>query len=193
VGIYDDLVERLERAEARISSLEENEHFLHDLISNPHLSPSQKLAMLVARDAIQKTGQSIEQLVEVDIAALGKSMGASRFTAGRAVTELAKMGGLAREARTEVSEGRNGKKKYRTRILLGLTIWTGKPASIRPTEPRNHGGKREQCEKCGGENLEVYEAYICQDCGHIHHAELKKETKGRHGRIRREELDNGHD
>jgi hypothetical protein len=166
MSVYDELVARLERAESRIDDLEGEIRFLRGLISNPYLSSSQKLTLWVVRDLILRTRSSADQLTEIDVKELGKLIGASRFTAGKQLIELAKMGALARRERTELEAGRNGGKKYRTHIQVALTLFAERPDQLRPLEARNHGGKREpkRCPHCGSEDLVQEQRVFCACC-----------------------------
>lgn len=177
-----NLQEQLRRAELRILHLEEDQRFRERLDANKHLSPTDKQVFIVVRD-ISRTIQSEDGEAPVlPMWQVAKSTGLGERTVRRSVAKLDEAGIWKRHQR-KIHEGSG---KWRTEVTIELGLLSYEPEAMRLAQPRKHGGKREQCEKCGGENLEIYEAYICQDCGHIHHAELKKETKGRRGNIVRE-------
>jgi hypothetical protein len=165
MGVYDELVARLEQAETRVGELQGEMRYVWDLISNPHISSSQKITLLAVRDLIRRTGRDIEQFTEVSMIELGKLIGASRWTAGSNVTSLAEMGALARREHTEVVEGRYGRKVYKTRVSVALTMFAQYPAMLKPLQARNHGGKREKrCPHCQSKDLLLYKQLWCACC-----------------------------
>jgi len=178
-----NLQEQLRRAEMRILQLEEDQRFRERLDANKHLSPTDKQVFLAVRDLVRSLQSEETCSTVIPMWQIAKMTGLGARTVQRSVAKLDDAGVWKRTQR-KISEGRG---KWRSEVAIELGLLSSEPEAMRLAQPRKHGGKREQCEKCGGENLEIYEAYICQDCGHIHHAELKKETKGLRGRIVREE------
>jgi hypothetical protein len=165
MGVFDELVARLERAEARSTELEGEMRYIWDLISNPGLSSSEKITLLAVRDLIKRTGRDLEQFTEVSMNELGKLTGTSRWTAGSNVTSLAEMGALARRERTEATEGLFGRKVYKTTVSVALTMFSEHPALLQPLAARNHGGKREKrCPHCQSKDLLLYKQLWCACC-----------------------------
>jgi hypothetical protein len=165
MGMYDELVGRIERAEARIDDLEGDVRFLKDLLANPHLSPSQKITLVAVRDFLRQYGGKPGQLTEISIAELGKLIGLSRQTAGDNVMTLAQMGAIARREWMDITVGRYGRKVYRKCVAIGATLFTERPGDLRPLQVRNQGGKREKrCPYCQSADLLIYKTTYCTCC-----------------------------
>jgi hypothetical protein len=183
MGIFDEMAAEIDKLRAENEELREErdreQRYMRELAANSHLSAAQKWAMWAIRERLGRVAREGEQLTEVKVYEVAKDIGMSKERTGELIQSLASTGAIARREHYVTDEGG----KHRTRILVGLTLFSGRPKEIASLIKRNHGGKRERCEHCGGENLEVYEAYICKDCGHIHQAHLKRETKGRRGFI----------
>jgi hypothetical protein len=165
MGVSDELVTRLERAEARIEDLEGEIRFLRGLLANPSISSTQKSVLWAVRDLVGRTCREAERFVEIDVRELGKLAGLSRFTVGKQLVELAEMGAIARRERLDVAIGKFGRKTFRKRISVALTIWTDRPGDLRPLVERNHGGKREKrCPNCESTDLVLSKSLWCACC-----------------------------
>jgi ribosomal protein S17 len=186
MGVYDEMAARIERLEARVQELEEGDRYAVELAANRNLSPAEKWTLWAIVRKLGRVMKGGEQYAPVEIWQIAKEIGMSSDQTGTLIKKLAMTGVIARKECTVKVETRNNKPKINKQVSLGLTLLTSMPSRIIHPQPRNHGGKREHCEKCGGERLEIYAAYICKDCGHIHQAELKRETKGRRGFVREE-------
>lgn len=183
--LYEELVVRLERSERECDELREHIKYTQELAANPSLSAAHKWVLFAIREKLGRTARESEQLTEIKVYEIARDIGMSRERTGELIKELAATGALRRLDWYETC--RDG--KHKTHVRVGLTPLSQTPAAIAMPRPRNHGGQRERCERCGSLNLNIYRAYECQDCHHIHQADMQHPIKQRGKRGPKKRLD----
>lgn len=135
------------------------------LFSNPHLSATHKLALRATRRAVQR-GQTHDDQgrTRINLNTIAEQIGVSPDTVGRGLKYLESLGIVDRQLKPEVQE--NGERW--TRIYASVNeekIQT--PEKIIPEQPRNHGGSRYACPRCGNTNVIIRRrvSLVCS-CGH---------------------------
>ncbi len=64
-------------------------------------------------------------------------------------------------------------KQVKTELYVVPSPALDRPFHIKPVEPKNWGGKRVACKKCGSENLVRETRTYCTDCNEIHHQDIQ--------------------
>lgn len=157
-----ELTQENARLKGRLTQLEESERYLWQLAANPNLSASQKWVMLALRRKLGR-GREGEQVTRVAVWEIAKEVGLSRQSAGENVKKLAETGAVVREVHN-ISEGKGRIKKN---VLVGMGLFSEHPESLRPMQPRNHGGRRLKCPSCGSEDIMSVLSHACEGCGHL--------------------------
>jgi DNA-binding transcriptional ArsR family regulator len=155
----------LQRAKERVKELEGYLTWEDQLFSNPALSPADKLTLRATRRAAER-GQTRDEAgrTRINLGIIAEQIGMSPDTVGRRLNILQSAGAVSKETRHELQE--SGDMWRRVYVAIEEPA-LHKPREIAPETPRNHGGKRYFCPKCGNERVTIRKKLIliCP-CGH---------------------------
>ena len=138
-----------------------------DLFSNPHISGNHKLEIRATKRAVQRAQTKDEQgRARINLTTIAEQIGVSPDTMSRGLKVLEKCGVIAdHDIKPEIQE--NGERWTRHYVSLNEELLS-KPKEIKPPEPRNHGGQRYTCQKCGSDKVKIRKrvTLICKCCQH---------------------------
>jgi DNA-binding MarR family transcriptional regulator len=146
------------------------------LFSNPHLSPTHKLALRATRRAAERSQTHDEQgKARVNLGIIAEQIGVSEDTVSRSLKLLESVGAINKETRHELQE--TGDLWRRVYVDINPTALE-KPRELAPEQPRNHGGKRYICPACGSERVTIRKkiTLVCS-CGHESLIEETEQTQ----------------
>jgi rubrerythrin len=161
---HDD--EQAYRYELKINQMEMETIWLNELLANTTLSGEEKIVLHIVRQIIKRVRYDLSEPVHIWIGEICNRTGLGERTVQKVTNRLHELGLIIKDTR--------GKGK-------GQKTWFSLPEEIKlrskdlvRDRKRNRGGFRQRCEKCGSENLDVYTAYACRDCGHIHKTDMQQ-------------------
>jgi hypothetical protein len=151
----------------RCNDYEEEKRYHKELRGNAAMSGNQKVILSAIREEIRNRRVDQEGPTRFDLAELAKQTGTSTRTVGREIARLEKWNVIGRIDEW-VKKTKKGRKIEINHISLYLKESAKHPADIEPTDgqKRNHGGKRERCQRCGSDNLTRVHHVRCRECGH---------------------------
>jgi hypothetical protein len=153
------------RYELKINEYEFERMYLEDLHRNSGLSGDHKMVLWEVRQIIKKLKgyEHLEEPVLIYIAEIEGRTGLGNATVRRVLKQLHEYGLITKELK-RIKVGR----EIKNELWISLAPHIITSAKWIATEDRGGRKGRQQCEKCGSENLE-YVAYRCKDCGHEAH------------------------
>jgi uncharacterized Zn finger protein (UPF0148 family) len=161
------LVAALKRAQERNRELETFIRWEDELFANPYLSGNHKLEIRATRRAVERAQTRDDQgRARINLTTIAEHIGVSPDTMGRGLKVLEQCGVIANHAiKPEVQE--NGERWTRHYVTLNEEVLK-RPKDIKPPEPRNHGGNRYRCQKCGSEQVRIRRrvTVVCTCCQH---------------------------
>ncbi len=165
----------LQRSQQRVRSLESYLRWEDQLFSNPKLSATQKLTLRATRRATEQ-GQIKDEAgrTRVYLGNLAEQIGASTDTVSRNLKVLASAGAITKDTRAELDQ-RTGELKSYVYASLDERVLQ-KPKEVAPPEPRNHGGVRYTCQKCGSEEVTI-RRQVVMICTHCRHESVIEESE----------------
>jgi DNA-binding transcriptional ArsR family regulator len=159
------LVAALKRAQERNRELETFIRWEDELFANPYLSGNHKLEIRATRRAVERAQIHDEQgRSRINLTTIAEHIGVSPDTMGRGLKVLEQCGVIASHAlKPEVQE--NGERWTRHYVTLNEEVLK-RPKDIKPPEPRNHGGNRYRCQKCGSSQVRIRRrvTVVCTCC-----------------------------
>jgi DNA-binding MarR family transcriptional regulator len=164
----DEMLERVDRAKASRSKLEQQQDHAGRLRSNKHLSGNQKHILSYVVERIRKNAIDERSLTRFDLHDIQEHTGISQWTISKELKRLETYGAIGRYDEY-VEKTKKGRKVDVDHIWLELRdILVQSPEDIvAPGENgRNNGGKRERCPICHSENVQRIYHTRCNDCGH---------------------------
>jgi hypothetical protein len=137
------------------------------LFSNPNISGNHKLEIRATRYAVQRAQTHDDAgRARINQTTIAQQIGVSPDTMSRGLKFLKQCGVIAdHDLRPEVQE--NGERWTRHYIKLDEELLQ-RPHEIHPPAPRNHGGQRYTCQKCGSDKVKIKKrvTLVCK-CGHV--------------------------
>jgi DNA-binding MarR family transcriptional regulator len=157
---HDD--EQAYRYELKIQQYELERMYLEDLHRNSWLSGDHKMVLWEVRQIIKrlKGYDHLEEPVHIYIAEIEGRTGLGSATVKRILKQLDEYGLITKQVK-KTKVGRSIKNE----LWISLAAHIVNSAKWIATEHKGGRTGRQQCEKCGSDNLE-YTAYRCKDCGH---------------------------
>jgi len=158
----DDIVRRYEE---RINRYEFERMYLEDLHRNSGLSGDHKLVLWEVRQIILtlKGYEHLEESVHIYISEIERRTGLGNRSVKRLLAQLHEYGLITKEVKKIMKN-----KEIKNELWISLAPHITTSAKWIATEDKGGRKGRQQCAKCGSENLE-YTAYRCLDCGHEDH------------------------
>ena len=153
------------RYELKINEYEDELMWANDLFANTTLSGNEKIVMYTIRRIIRRVRYDMSEPVLIYMAEISNKAGLHEQTVMRSTKKLNELGLIIKETR---GKGENQKTWYSIPKEIRISS-----QSLATKRNRNWGGTRSKCEKCGSENIDIYTAYECRDCGHIHQADVE--------------------
>jgi len=135
------------------------------LFANPHLGANHKLELRATRRAVQRGQTHDEQgRTRINLTTIAEQIGVSPDTVSRGLKYLESLGVVERELKPEIQE--NGERWTRVYARLNDEKIAA-PETIIPDTPRNHGGPRYACPRCGNTDIIIRRrvTLLCS-CGH---------------------------
>ncbi len=156
----------LQREQKRRRELEAYLAWEDELFANPHLSATHKLTLRATRRAAERAQTRDETgKARVNLGSIAEQIGTSPDTVSRSLKVLETTGALESAVRHELQEtGEIWKRVYVAMNDEALQ----KPKALAPEKPRNHGGQRYVCPKCGNDEhlkIRTRRTLVCP-CGH---------------------------
>jgi DNA-binding HxlR family transcriptional regulator len=144
-----------------------------DSLPNDPVSAEHKLILKHVRIIIKRLRCDTKSATCIHNTELVRRTGLSEDTIQRKLKDLTSWGWITRHIIRSRTKGGS----YTTEQMISLTgnLYLALGAAPMPKK-RNHGGDRRKCDSCGSENITIYVAYECRDCGHIHHAEVTQQS-----------------
>jgi DNA-binding transcriptional ArsR family regulator len=153
--------------ELKINEYEKEIKWQNDLDRDTELSAAHKLVLRQLRQIIKRVRYDLDEPVRIYISELVSRTGMEDSSVRRKLAQLADYGLI-----TKIIKRIRVGNEIRNELWVSLAQHIRNDAKSIAAPNRNHGGKR-TCEKCGSQNIDVYIAYECRDCGHIHHADVE--------------------
>src|SRR5712692_9910305 len=157
----------LQRAQERNRELEAFIRWEYELFSNAHLSGNHKLEIRATRRAVERAQTHDAQgRARINLTTIAEQIGVSPDTMGRELKVLKQCGVITdHDLKPEIQE--NGERWTRHYVTLDEQL-LARPKEIKPPEPRNHGGKRYHCQKCGSDQVRIKRrvTVVCKCCKH---------------------------
>jgi len=160
VTAYNQLQQRYKALEAFV-------RWEDALFSNAHMSGNHKLEIRATRRAVERTQTRDDQgRARINLTTIAEQIGISPDTMSRGLKVLEQCGVIADKAiKLEAQE--NGERWTRYYVKLNEELLQ-QPKEIKPPEPRNHGGQRYICQKCGSDQVRIKKriTLLCRCCQH---------------------------
>lgn len=157
--------ERQYMYELKIQQYEFERMYLEDLHRNTWLSGDHKMVLWEVRQIIKdlKGYDHLEEPVHIYIAEIERRTGLGNRSVKRLLTQLHEYGFITKEVKKIMKD-----KEIKNELWISLASHIMTSAKHIVTEDKGGRKGRQQCTKCGSENIE-YTAYRCLDCGHQGH------------------------
>ena len=152
--------------ELKINEYEKEIKWQNDLDRDTELSGNHKLVLRQVRQIIKRVRYDLDEPVHIYVSEIVNRTGLGERSVLRLLSELADYGAITKETRRK----RQGN-EIRNELWISLGQHIRHDATLIHAPKRNHGGNK-RCESCGSKNIDVYIAYHCRDCGHIHQADI---------------------
>ena len=168
------LAAALQRAEARIRQLEQENSALHNeirwidkLLAVPAsiMSPSHKVTLRAAVKAYQQATPDENGLVQIESWKLCKTVGQSKQTFLDNLTYCTEQLGILTKKRERLVDSVTN--DYTTNLSIGVAPLLARPHEYKAPTPRNHGGERRLCPHCQSDRLQRKVTITCMDCGSL--------------------------
>src|SRR5215470_4039305 len=184
------LAAALERAEARIRELEQENNALRTemrwidrLLAVPAqvMSPSQKVTLRAAVKAYRQGTPDEKGFVQLESWKLCKTVGQSKDTFLDNLTYCTEKLGILQKRTERILDSDTN--TYSTNLSIGVTNLLAHPQHYRVDQPRNHGGERQICPHCQSDRLQRKITVTCIDCGAVldtHISEVNKSIPDDH-------------
>jgi hypothetical protein len=163
--------ERIDAYQEREERNREREERNRRLWTNEHLSGNHKIVLMHLEVEASRLRPELTDQIRIDMSAVGKATGLSRYTVGDKVRDLARWGAIQKTTEA-VQMQKKGKKIEVDLVSVALNeLALAAPEDIRPVKEdgeeysRNHGGRRERCRRCKSENIQRVHHIRCLDCG----------------------------
>ncbi|PLS78835.1 MAG: hypothetical protein CYG59_16430 [Chloroflexi bacterium] len=168
-------LEEIERLRAENEQLRREKLRMHERIQwmfaalgNKEIGAGARLTAVFTKIEADANQRKVAEgaAVPVCVARIADQSGQSPNAVGRHLKELEAAGAWKKEYKRHHDPTTGAPV---TEVTLELLPAIERPLSLRPPEPRNHGGKRlKKCESCGSENFVERTTIVCASCGVIH-------------------------